>query len=113
MNVRLSLRVPKASPKKRHDWKAFTTSPDLQARYTVEVRNRFQLLDTEEEYTTGFSMKPNTTRFHIKAPFCHTVKASELYIGPQLMDFVMVMILKKMEENKMMMGVVVRLLMMR
>ena len=53
MNVRLSLRVPKASPKKRHDWKAFTTSPDLQARYTVEVRNRFQMLDTEED--------PNTT----------------------------------------------------
>ena len=61
---------------------------------------------------TGFSMKPNTTRFHIKASFCHTIKASELYIGPQLMDFVMVVILKKKEENKMMMGVVVRLLMM-
>ena len=36
-----------------HDWKAFTTNPELQARYTVEVRNRFQLLDTEEN--------PNTT----------------------------------------------------
>ena len=73
---------------------------------------QWDLLDREEEYPTGFSMKPNTTRFHIKAPFCHTIKASELYIGPQLMDFVMVVILKKKEENKMMMGVVVRLLMM-
>ena len=48
MRVRLSLRVPKPCPKIRHDWKEFSTSPDLQARYTVEVRNRFQLLGVEE-----------------------------------------------------------------
>jgi hypothetical protein len=48
MRVRLSLRVPKPSPKIHHDWKTFLGSPVLQARYTVEVRNRFQLLDAEE-----------------------------------------------------------------
>ena len=48
MRVRLSLRVPKPSLKIRHDWKSFSESPDLQAKYTVEVRNRFQLLGAEE-----------------------------------------------------------------
>ena len=40
---------------------------------------QWELLDREEEYTTGFSMKPNTTRFHIKAPFCHTITASQCF----------------------------------
>ena len=34
MRVRLSLRVPKPSPKIYHDWKTFSGSPDLQARYS-------------------------------------------------------------------------------
>ena len=38
MRVRLSLRVPKPSPKIRHDWKAFAADPGLQTRYTEEVR---------------------------------------------------------------------------
>ncbi|KAJ8372628.1 hypothetical protein AAFF_G00280930 [Aldrovandia affinis] len=45
MRVRLSLRVPKPSPRIRYDWKALSTDPGLQARYTEEVRSRFQLLD--------------------------------------------------------------------
>ena len=49
MRVRLSLRVAKPSPKTRYDWKAFSANPGLQTRYTVEVRNRFQLLGEEEE----------------------------------------------------------------
>ena len=49
MRVRLSLRVPKPSPRIHHDWKALSASPDLQARYTVEVRNRFELLGGEED----------------------------------------------------------------
>lgn len=40
MKVRLSLRVPNTSPKTRHDWEAFTTNPDLQARYTARHNNR-------------------------------------------------------------------------
>ena len=55
MRVRLSLRVPKPSPKIRHDWKAFAADPDLQARYTVEVRNRFQLLDMGAEPSSEYS----------------------------------------------------------
>ena len=52
MRVRLSLRVPKTSPKIRRDWRALKTSTDLQARYTVEVRNRFQPLSEEEDPDT-------------------------------------------------------------
>ena len=52
MRVRLSLRVPKTSPKTRQDWSALKTSTDLQARYTVEVRNRFQPLSEEEDPDT-------------------------------------------------------------
>ncbi|KAJ8355187.1 hypothetical protein AAFF_G00088010, partial [Aldrovandia affinis] len=36
---------PKPSPRIRYDWKAFSTDSGLQARYTEEVRSRFQLLD--------------------------------------------------------------------
>ena len=35
--------------------------------------------ERKTEYPTGFSMKPNTTRFHIKAPFCHTITASQFF----------------------------------
>ncbi|KAJ8384488.1 hypothetical protein AAFF_G00205090 [Aldrovandia affinis] len=52
--VRLSLRVPKPSPRIHHDWEAFSRSPDLQARYTMEVRNRFQLLAMEEGPSTAY-----------------------------------------------------------
>ncbi|KAJ8399548.1 hypothetical protein AAFF_G00409590 [Aldrovandia affinis] len=52
--VRLSLRVAKPSPRIHHDWEAFSRSPDLQARYTVEVRNHFQLLATEEGPSTVY-----------------------------------------------------------
>ncbi|KAJ8397433.1 hypothetical protein AAFF_G00439820 [Aldrovandia affinis] len=52
--VRLSLSVPKPSPRIHYDWEAFSQSPDLQARYTVEVRNRFQLLATEEGPSTAY-----------------------------------------------------------
>ena len=54
MRVRPSRRGPKPSPKIHHDWKTFSGSPDHQARYTVEVRNRFQLLDTEEGPSTVY-----------------------------------------------------------
>ncbi|KAJ8416741.1 hypothetical protein AAFF_G00326190 [Aldrovandia affinis] len=63
MRLRLRLRVPKPSLRIRHDWKAFLTSPDLQARYTVEVRNRFQLLDVEE----GLSMYERFVAAHVEA----------------------------------------------
>ena len=55
MRVRLSLRVPKPSPKIRQDWKAFAADPDLQARYTVEVRNRFQQLDRDAEPSSEYN----------------------------------------------------------
>ncbi|XP_034053142.1 craniofacial development protein 2-like [Gymnodraco acuticeps] len=54
MRVRLSLRVPKPSPKIRHDWKAFTTNPGLQTRYTEEVRKRFWQLDKGAEPSSEY-----------------------------------------------------------
>ena len=54
MRVRLSLRVPKPSPKIRHDWKAFANDPGLQTRYTEEVRNRFQQLDKGAEPSSEY-----------------------------------------------------------
>ncbi|KAJ8385856.1 hypothetical protein AAFF_G00179220 [Aldrovandia affinis] len=35
--LRLSLRVPKSTPRARPDWEAFAGSPELQANYTAEV----------------------------------------------------------------------------
>ena len=54
MRVRLSLRVPKPSPKIRHDWKAFAADPGLQTRYAEEVRKRFRQLDKEEEPSSEY-----------------------------------------------------------
>lgn len=54
MRVHLSLRVPKSTPRTRHNWKAVSTNPDLQTRYTEEVRKHLQLLDDEEEPRTEY-----------------------------------------------------------
>jgi hypothetical protein len=44
MKVRLSLRQLKATSAQKIDWKAFASDLDLQARYTVEVKNKFDEL---------------------------------------------------------------------
>jgi hypothetical protein len=49
MRVRLSLRVPKPIHKVRYDWKLFSASDELQKQYTVEVKNRFEVLEIEED----------------------------------------------------------------
>ena len=54
MRVRLSLRVPKPSPNTRYDWKALSTDPGLQARYTEEVTSRFQQLDEGAEPSSEY-----------------------------------------------------------
>ena len=49
MKVRLSLRVPKRKEKCPHyDWKLFAARKDLQSQYSIEIRNRFQILEDEE-----------------------------------------------------------------
>ena len=53
-NVRLSLRVPKAKARVKYDWQQFACDQEMQHRYTVAVRNRFQFLENgtnDEEYT--------------------------------------------------------------
>ena len=54
LKVRLSLRVPKPSPRIRYNWKAFSGDPGLQTRYTEEVRKRFQKLDMGAEPSSEY-----------------------------------------------------------
>ena len=44
--IRLSLRADsRATPKKvKYDWSKLATDPDLQDRYTLEIRNRYSIL---------------------------------------------------------------------
>lgn len=49
MNLQLSLRAPKPSPRIRYDWKALSTDPRLQIRYMEEVMSCFQQLDEGAE----------------------------------------------------------------
>ena len=48
--VRLSLRANNKSPPKKvkYDWTKLATDPELQDRYTLEVRNRYALLSEEK-----------------------------------------------------------------
>jgi len=60
--VRLSLRTTKAAPRKiLYDWDAFKVVPDLQEKYTVQVRNRFGILcrgcEEEEEEEVDVSVR--------------------------------------------------------
>ena len=48
MRVRLILRQPKTTSVKKIDWETFASDCDRQARYTIDVTNRFQMLDQEE-----------------------------------------------------------------
>ena len=51
--MRLSLRKSKMPPGKKHyDWKLLSTDSDLQKKYTIEVRNRFQFLYKLDETAT-------------------------------------------------------------
>ena len=50
-NMRLSLRTSKNARKVMYDWKQFTSSPELQQRYTVTVKNRYQVLESDDNNT--------------------------------------------------------------
>ena len=51
--IRLSLRKSKPMPRKKpYDWKTLSSDGSLQAKYAVEVRNRFKVLEDEEETAT-------------------------------------------------------------
>ena len=54
MRVRLSLRVPKPSPRIRYDWKAIANDPGLQTRYKEEVTRHFQQLDEGADPTSEY-----------------------------------------------------------
>ena len=50
--IQLSLRTAKTVRKVRFDWKKFSDSPDIQAAYTVAVKNRFQALAEDDNGTS-------------------------------------------------------------
>ena len=51
--IRLSLRTSKAAPKrKQYDWRSLSTDTNIQKQYTIEVRNRFEALEIEDESAT-------------------------------------------------------------
>ena len=62
--LRLSLRVPKSAPRARPDWEAFAGSPELQAKYTAEVRARLHLAEEGEPtaYERFLSANEEATR---------------------------------------------------
>ena len=55
MKVRLSLRAPKSKTPARtkYDWRAFSESSELQDRYTLIVRNRFEALKVDQNPVTA------------------------------------------------------------
>lgn len=57
---------PEAKPKIRHDWKAFSADPGLQARCTEEVRKHYQQLETgaepSSEYARFMAVNAKATR---------------------------------------------------
>ena len=51
--LKLSLRSSKTLPKdKQHDWKLLQTDEDLQQRYAITVRNRYEILLKQDESAT-------------------------------------------------------------
>ncbi|XP_060753986.1 craniofacial development protein 2-like [Neoarius graeffei] len=55
IRLRLSLWASKQQPKCAHYvWKSLTVSPEIQAQYTIEVKNRFQALEMTEDPTESY-----------------------------------------------------------
>ena len=50
-NVRLSLRTTKHAKKVRYDWKQFSCSSELQQTYTIAVKNRYEILEEDDNNT--------------------------------------------------------------
>ena len=72
--IRLSLRTAKQPRKIRYDWKRFAVSPDTQHDYTVEVKNRFQVL---EENDIGASYAKFVEADHQAMEKCVPLKPNE------------------------------------
>ena len=54
VNIRLSLRVTKPpATKKRHDWMQLRYNPDVRAKFSIELRNRFNELHDESSSATS------------------------------------------------------------
>ena len=54
MKVRLSLRATKTNPRDAYDWKTFAADPEMQKKYTTEVRNCFQILADEKDPSSRY-----------------------------------------------------------
>ena len=47
-SIRLSLRANSRAFQKKYDWNQLKTNPDLQDKYTVEIRNQYEVLPMNE-----------------------------------------------------------------
>ena len=70
--LRLSLRASKVSKTKKipYDWSKLRTENDVQSRYSIEVKNRFAVLEKEED-TTADTMYNNIIQAHQEAAEMH------------------------------------------
>ena len=67
--IRLSLRANKASINKtpRYDWSALLQNDDIQKKYTIEVRNRYQILQEEDRSNTANTIYQNIMKANNEA----------------------------------------------
>ena len=49
--IKLSLRTAKQTSKIKYDWQRFSTSPEIQQQYTIAVKNRYQVLEADDNGT--------------------------------------------------------------
>ena len=71
--LRLSLRVSKVSKTKKipYDWSKLRNVSDIQSRYSIEVRNRFAVLEEEPDNTKADTMYNNIIQAHQEAAEKH------------------------------------------
>ncbi|ELU02058.1 hypothetical protein CAPTEDRAFT_218117 [Capitella teleta] len=88
MKVRLSLRAPKTNPRIVYDWKTFAADSEMQEKYTVEVRNRFQILEDEEDPSSRYQrfIEANMEATRTCVPRRKRVKASSSSKHPDIVQ---------------------------
>ena len=66
--IRLSLRANKPSKNsQRYNWDTLQTRDDIRDQYTIEVRNRFQILQNENEEESANTIYQNIMKAHKEA----------------------------------------------
>ena len=71
--IRLSLRTNKLPKTKKtpYDWSKLRSEEDVKVRYSIEVKNRFEVLENKAEDTTADTMYNNIMHAHQEAAKLH------------------------------------------